>query len=140
MNQIKFTRDIEFNNDGNFFDDHPHESSFYENSYLAINPNLHDEDAPEKIKVTKEAIQYLILRYNFNPRKIIDIGSGSTLILKNILDFVQSANRNNPMSMIFLGLKLYLKIKYWIASLVTLIFSGASSSCRLGFIARYEFS
>ena len=70
MNQIKFTRDIEFNNDGNFFDDHPHESSFYENSYLAINPNLHDEDAPEKIKVTKEAIQYLILRYNFNPRKI----------------------------------------------------------------------
>ena len=99
MNQIKFTRDIEFNNDGNFFDDHPHESSFYENSYLAINPNLHDEDAPEKIKVTKEAIQYLILRYNFNPRKSIDIGSGSTLILKNILDFVQSANRNNPIGL-----------------------------------------
>lgn len=99
MNQIKFTRDIEFNNDGNFFDDHPHESLFYENSYLATNPNLHDEDAPEKIKVTKEVIQYLIFKYNFNPRKIIDIGSGSTLILKNVLDFAQSIGLSNPIGL-----------------------------------------
>lgn len=90
MSKIKFTREVEFRNDGGFYDDHPQINQFYEESYLTINPNLHEEDSLEKIATAEKAIHHLISKQGLRPIRIMDIGSGSTLVLKGVIEFIES--------------------------------------------------
>lgn len=88
--KIEFSRKVEFNKEVGFFDDHPTSSDFYEHEYLTVNPSLNKEDVLGKTEVVKKAIRFLIEKHNLKPQRIIDIGSGSTLILRNILEFLGS--------------------------------------------------
>lgn len=90
MMWIKFTRKVVFNQKGKFFCDHPASDDFYEREYLTTNPSLHEKDALNKTEVIKEVMRFLIKKHNLRPQKIIDIGSGSTLILRNTLKFLSS--------------------------------------------------
>ncbi|MBU2578583.1 class I SAM-dependent methyltransferase [Patescibacteria group bacterium] len=90
MARIEFTRKIVFNQEGNFFDDHPVNNDFYEHKYLTITPSLHEENLLDKTKIIKKIIGFLMAKHGLKPQKIIDIGSGSTLILRNTLKFLSS--------------------------------------------------
>lgn len=99
MEKIRFTRKVNFNKNGSFFDDHPGKNSFYEDSYLCINPDLHEKDILEKTKTVREVIDYLITQHELHFRKIIDVGSGSTLILKGALNFIHSLSGKRPLGL-----------------------------------------
>lgn len=95
MHKIKFTRNVEFRSEDRFYDDHPKINQFYEESYLSINPNLHEKDVLEKITAIKEAIHYLISKQGLRPIHIMDIGSGSTSVLKGVIEFIDSLGFND---------------------------------------------
>lgn len=91
MNKLGLTKDVKYDKIDNVFID-PRASSnfFYEKIYILINPNLHREEEVMKTKIVQEIIRYLFLEYKFVPRTIADMGSGSTKILKNILDYIEN--------------------------------------------------
>lgn len=98
-NKIHFVKRLPFVENGKFFDNNPTFSDFYEKKYFQLNPTLHSDDVKEKLQIAISAINYLVEYNQFKPARIIDVGSGSIIILRKVIDYLKEFLRNYPIGL-----------------------------------------
>lgn len=86
-NRIEFKNDISFLPDLDIYTSDDKGADFYENEYLSINPNMHEDDSDAKYQIIKKSLKYIISENQVET--IADIGCGSCLVLNKILTFLK---------------------------------------------------
>lgn len=90
MKDLILSKNVYYNKKLGFYDTSAHTLSFYENDYLLMHPNMHQEDMWEKYGVAKKVLDFLIGFHDLRPKVILDVGAGSGKVLSLVLDYVGS--------------------------------------------------
>ena len=99
MQIVGFDKFLIYDKNGEYFDNNPPSSEFYEEEYLKINPDLHLDDSRVKIKIAIKIVKYLIENKKIKISKVIDVGSGSTLILRGVLEYLRRSTDSSPVGL-----------------------------------------
>lgn len=66
------------------------EKLYITNEYLNINPSIHIEETPWKVRKIKPLIDKCLKKYNKRKLKLLDVGGGAGQILKEISSYIES--------------------------------------------------
>lgn len=91
--KIKLNETIVYLSDLDIYTSTCENIEFYENDYLNMNPDMHKDDSESKFHTIKEVLKYIIL--DTQVESIADIGCGSCVVLKKLLDYIKQENNNN---------------------------------------------